>query len=194
MDQVDEQGLVVWPAAERNKQPIFEQLSRLLPEVGGLLLEIASGTGQHAVHFAKSLPHFRVQMSDADPEHLATLKGRKVASGLPNLLAPVVLDVTALSWPIETADVIYNANMVHIAPLEVAQGLFGGAGRLLKKGGLLFTYGPYMLNGAHTAESNEAFDRSLKNRDPRFGVRDLDLLRDFARPHGLTARRPIEII
>lgn len=193
MDDVDEQGFPVWPAAERNKQPILEQLQVLLPKDGGVLLEIASGTGQHALHFAAALPHYQFQASDADAVHLDTLRGKFGSSGLANLLTPLHLDVTKSPWPIQEARAIFNANMVHIAPIETAQALFFGAGRLLPFGGLLITYGPYKRAGRHTHENNERFDVSLKNRNPCWGVRDLDELAEFASLTGLFAREPIEM-
>lgn len=181
-DVVDEHGLVVWPAAERNKQPILEVLQRVLPE-RGLLLEIASGTGQHALHFAQGLGEWTIQPSDFDPEHLETLRRRVAASGNARLLSPILLDVTAPPPPLEPT-AIYCANMVHIAPWAACLGLFSVAAQLLGEGGVLVTYGPYSLHGAHTAESNDRFDQSLKERNPEWGVRDVDALEAAARGQG----------
>jgi hypothetical protein len=180
MDERDEHGLPIWPAAERNKEPIFEEIRSLVREQSGVLLEIASATGQHALHFAERLPQIDYVPSDYDEQHLETLRKRIELRGLPNLSQPLRIDVTEEKWPIERADFIYNANMVHIAPWEVALGLFRGAGKLLSKRGLLMTYGPYRIDGKHTSESNEKFDASLKSRDPRWGVRDLGELADAA--------------
>lgn len=189
-DATDEHGLPQWPAPERNKQPIADVLRRVLPE-RGLLLEVASGTGQHAVHFADALPSWTIQPSDCSPEHLATLRRRVELSGNPRLLTPIALDVTALPLPafepraLEPS-AVFCANMVHIAPWAASVGLFALAGRLLHAHGLLVTYGPYSVHGKHTAESNERFDRSLRERNPAWGVRDVDALAEVAAERGLT--------
>lgn len=185
VDDYDEQGLPLWPAAERNKQPILDQLARVLPPAGGTLLEVASGSGQHAVHFAAHLSSWTFQPTEVDPELLAILGRRCRVSGLANLLEPLRLDAAAESWPVADVGGVYCANMVHIAPWRVAEGLFTGAGRVLVSGGLLLTYGPYMLSGAHTSESNARFDASLKSRDASWGVRDLDELAGLAKKAGI---------
>lgn len=190
---MDENGLPVWPAPERNKQPILDVLLELLSGRSGTLLEIAAATGQHAHHFAPQLPAFVYQPSDYDEDHLATLRARHQHSTCSTMRAPVALDVTWDKWPLESADVIYNANMVHIAPPAVSEGLFRGAGRLLSPGGLLITYGPYRVAGEHTSESNARFDESLKSRDASWGVRDLEELRGLARANGLVSRDPLEM-
>lgn len=189
-DEVDEHGLPLWPAAERNKQVILEHMAEHLPETG-LVLEIASGTGQHALHFSRALTGLRFQPTDVDPDHLVTLTERKRASAQSNFLPPLELDVTAEDWPVSHAEVIYNANMVHIAPASVVVGLFRGAARVLKPGGLLITYGPYKIAGAHTSESNERFDASLRGRNPDWGVRDLDDLTQVSKEYGFHRRDPI---
>ncbi len=191
MDSTDSYGLTVWPAPERNKQPILEQLKTLIPSHAKRLLEISSATGQHAEHFAREMPQLEIQTSDFDAEHLVTLEARACACGLTNLLIPVHLDVTTEVWPVSDIDVIYNANMVHIAPIEAARGLFRGAGRILEPGAMMITYGPYRLNGEHTSESNAQFDASLRARDARFGVRDLAELATFGQAAGLVHRAPI---
>jgi hypothetical protein len=183
-DVVDEHGLPLWPAPERNKQPIAEVLGQVLPE-RGVLLEIASATGQHAVHFLNALPGWTIQPSDCDPEHLATLARRVALRGDERLLAPVRLDVTAPPPPPALAPTaIFCANMIHIAPWAACVGLFSTAARLLAPGGVLVTYGPYSVHGAHTAESNERFDRSLRDRNREWGVRDVDAVVEVAREHG----------
>jgi hypothetical protein len=182
-DPVDEHGLPSWPAAERNKQPILEVLERVLPE-RGKLLEVASGTGQHAHHFALGLPGWTVQPSDFDPDHLETLRRRTALIANERLLPPVALDVTA-DPPALDPTAIYCANMVHISPWSACLGLFRLADRLLPEDGLLVTYGPYSIHGVHTAESNARFDQSLRERNPEWGVRDLDSLTEVARPHRL---------
>lgn len=181
-DLVDEHGLPLWPAAERNKRPIVDQLRSVLPE-RGLLLEIASGTGQHAEFFTKELPGWTIQPSDCDPEHLETLKRRAAVVRDARLLPPVALDVTTEPPALEPT-AIYCANMVHIAPWAACVGLFEVARRLLRAGGLLVTYGPYSVRGEHTAESNVSFDQSLKERNPEWGVRDVAALEVVAREKG----------
>ncbi len=175
--------LPTWPAAERNKQPIAEVLTQLLP-TAGLVLEIASATGQHAEHFAREFPHLRWQPTDYDPEHVTTLQQRVQRAALDNLLQPLPLDVTHDDWPVQRADAIYNANMIHISPWEVSVGLFVGAAKLLAAGAPLITYGPYAFDGEHTSESNARFDESLKQRDPRWGVRDVTELQRVAEEQG----------
>lgn len=190
-DETDEHGLPLWPAAERNKQPILERLLEVVSGGGGTWFEIAAATGQHAVHFAPHFPGYSYIPSDYDEKHLATLIKRQVVAQIENLKPPVRLDVTEDVWPFEKADVIYNANMVHIAPWEVAIGLFRGAGRLLSAGKMLITYGPYKFDGRHTSESNERFDASLRGRDSAWGVRDVEDLKKLAEPVGLVCREPI---
>jgi hypothetical protein len=182
-ESLDDQGLPLWPAAERNKQPILDVLRRVLPE-RGTLLEVASGTGQHALHFASELGGFTIQPSDADPEHLETLRRRAALAENPRLLPPIELDTTR-EPPAIRPTVIYCANMVHIAPWSACLGLFELADRLLADDGLLVTYGPYSIHGEHTAESNAHFDQSLRARNPEWGVRDVDALADVARAHRL---------
>jgi SAM-dependent methyltransferase len=163
---------LTWPAPERNKGPILEVLKRVLPREG-TLLEIASGTGQHAVHFARHLPGLVVQPSDIEPANLESIRAWVREAALPNLREPLFLDVCA-DWSIERAEAVFNANMIHIAPWECALALFDGVGRVLAPGGVFVLYGPFRIHGAHTAPSNESFDRELESRDPRWGVRDID--------------------
>lgn len=172
----------LWPAAERNKEPIAALLGAVLPE-RGVLLEVASGTGQHALYFAERLPGWTIQPSDCDPEHLATLSRRVVLSRNPRLLPPVELDVTKPP-PVLEPTAMFCANMLHIAPWSACVGLFDVAARLLPRTGVLVTYGPYALDGEHTAESNARFDQSLKERNPEWGVRDVDQVRQVARGKG----------
>ncbi|MBA3455399.1 MAG: DUF938 domain-containing protein [Deltaproteobacteria bacterium] len=174
------------PATERNREAIREVLARELPETG-TVLEIASGTGQHAVAFAKALPALTWQPTDPDPTSLASIAAWRDDAGLPNLRAPALLDVTQLPWPVDQADAMVCINMVHIAPWEAALALFANAGNLLAQGSLLFLYGPYRFDGT-TAQSNEDFDRSLRSRDPRWGVRDVRDLGAAAAEHGLVMR------
>ena len=170
-------------AAQRNRDPILSVLRRVL-QAQGLVLEIASGTGEHAVHFAANLPGVTWQPTDQDAEYLSSITAHRVVAALPNLLAPLVLDVSAPAWPVEQADAIVCINMIHIAPWSAAEGLMTGAARLLPAAGVLFLYGPYTEGGRHNAPSNEAFDAYLRARNPEWGVRDLGDVRDLAVRHG----------
>jgi len=170
------------PATERNREPIREVLARVLPRTG-TVLEIAAGSGEHAVYFARAFPHLTWQPTDADPAALESIAAWRDEVALPNLAAPLALDVTQ-PWPVDHADAIVCINMVHIAPWEAALALFANAGRVLAPDALLYLYGPYRFGGA-TAPSNEAFDQSLRARDPRWGVRDVDDLTAAAAGHGL---------
>ena len=174
------------PATERNRDAIRDVLARELPEAG-TVLEIASGSGQHAVAFAQALPAITWQPTDPDRTSLASIAAWRDEAALSNLRAPLLLDVTQEPWPVEHADAIVCINMVHIAPWEAALALFAGAGRLLAPGALLYLYGPYRFDGT-TAPSNETFDHSLRSRDPRWGVRDVRELGTAATGHGLVMR------
>jgi SAM-dependent methyltransferase len=171
-------------ATQRNRDPILSVLRRVLPPQG-LVLEIASGTGEHAVHFAANLPGVTWQPSDQDADYLASIVAHRAAAKLPNLLEPLVLDVTAPAWPAPRSDAVVCINMIHIAPWQATEGLISGAGRVLRPGGVLFLYGPYKQGGRHTAPSNEAFDLDLRARNPEWGVRDLDDVSALAARHGL---------
>jgi SAM-dependent methyltransferase len=173
-----------WPAPERNKQPILEVLQRVLP-TSGSLLEIASGSGQHAAFFASALPALDYQPSDLDEANLRSIRAWVDDAALPNLRAPLTLDVCSADWGVGTLDAIYNANMIHIAPIECCEGLMRGAGRHLRVGGVLVVYGPFKLGGAHTSESNARFDLDLQARDPRWGVRDVERLQSLGEAAGL---------
>ena len=171
-------------AAERNAEPILAVLRERLPP-GGRVLEIASGTGQHAVHFAQALSELSWQPSDTEGEALSTIRTRVGRAELPNLAAPVELDVRAPDWPVTAADAIVCANLLHISPWEATEGLVAGAGRLLPSGGLLMVYGPFRRDGQHTAESNARFDAQLRARDDRWGIRDIKEVAECAAAHGL---------
>ena len=176
-----------WPAPERNKRPILEVLTRVLPE-RGTLLEIASGTGQHAAFMAAELPAWTWIPSDLDPAHVASIDAYRSETGLPNLASARVLDVCESTWNVPELDAVFSANMIHIAPFACCEGLFKGAARHLRRGGQLIMYGPMKLDGQHTAPSNEAFDADLRARDPRWGVRDLVELAALGGKLGLTLR------
>jgi SAM-dependent methyltransferase len=160
------------PAAARNREPILDVLRAHLP-ASGTALEIASGSGEHAVAFAAAFPTLVWQPSDPDPANRASIAAWIAAEGTPNLLPPIDLDATAEIWPLATADAVVCINMIHIAPWAACLGLLRGAARLLAPGGLLYLYGPFKRDGMHTAPLNEAFDESLRARDPAWGVRDL---------------------
>jgi SAM-dependent methyltransferase len=171
------------PATARNRDPILAVLRRVLP-ARGTVLEVASGTGEHAVHFAAALPGLTWQPSDPDPQARRSIAAWREASGLPNVLPPLPLDVAGPDWPAMQADAIVCINMIHIAPWRAAEGLVAGAARVLPPRGVLFLYGPYKEGGRHTAPSNEAFDADLRARDPEWGVRDLDDVKVLAARHG----------
>lgn len=164
------------PAAARNRDPIREVFLAHMPQAGAIL-EIGSGTGEHAVHLAAALPEVRWFPGDPDADARASIAAWIRHSGLPNVAAPHALDVSNDGWESAVTEAIagvVSINMIHIAPIEAARGLIAGAGRLLKSEGRLFLYGPFSRNGAHTAPSNAEFDANLKSRDPRWGVRDLE--------------------
>jgi len=171
-----------YPHVARNRAAILDVLRRVLPQ-RGLVLEIASGSGEHAAYFAKELPALAWQPTDADPQALASIAAHGTAGGAANLLAPLHLDVTAEHWPVERADAAMCNNMIHIAPWKVSEGLLAGAQRTLPAGGVLYLYGPYKVDGRHTAPSNQEFDASLRARNPAWGIRDLADVVDLAKRH-----------
>jgi hypothetical protein len=185
------------PAAQRNRGPILEVLARLWPDMPGtprrLVLEIASGTGEHAVHFAGHLPHVDWQPSDLGADAIASVSAWRDEAGLANLRAPVELDVRAPQWPLDRASDLFCANMIHIAPWSCTLGLVAGATRLLDRGGLLVLYGPFAIDGQHTAPSNAAFDADLRRRDPSWGVRDLAEVSAVADAAGFTLRERVSM-
>jgi SAM-dependent methyltransferase len=172
------------PAVSRNRDPILAVLRRVLP-AHGTVLEIASGTGEHAVYFAAALPHLTWQPTDPDADARASIAAYREAAQLPNLKPVLALDACAPAWPVTHADAIVSINMIHIAPWSAAEGLMAGAGRLLAPGGVLYLYGPFKENGVHTAPSNAAFDASLRTRDPEWGVRDVGEVAALAQRNGL---------
>ena len=180
------------PYVVRNREPILDVLRRLLP-AHGLILEIASGSGEHAAFFAKALPALVWQPSDPDAQALASIASHRAAAGAANLLAPLQLDVTAARWPLERADAILCNNMIHITPWSVSEGLMAGAQRTLSPGGILYLYGPYKIDGRHTAPSNEEFDLSLRARNPEWGIRDLADVTELAGRHGLVLAETIQM-
>ncbi len=172
-------------AAERNKQPIAEQLQRLL-DPRSRVLEIASGTGQHVLHFAAALPHSTWQPTDRDAADLAQIDARRAAGAVSNVLPAAQLDVLQTPWAVaQDFDALVCINMIHISPWETTPALFVGAARHLRAGaGIVVLYGPYREGGRHTAPSNEEFERWLQSKDPRFGVRNLEDVDAVAHEHG----------
>jgi hypothetical protein len=179
-------------ATQRNREPILGVLTRVLP-AEGLVLEVASGTGEHACFFAGKLPRIVWQPSDVDEGNRASIAAWRDDAALANLRAPIALDAAAGDWPVEGADAIVNINMIHIAPWQVCEGLMRGAARTLSAGAPLYLYGPFRRDGHHTAPSNEAFDRGLQAQDPRWGVCDLDEVVAAARAAGLALGELVEM-
>ncbi len=160
------------PAAQRNREPIRAVLAGVLPELG-LALEIASGSGEHSIYFARHFPRLDWQPSDPERDNRASIDAWRAAEGLANLRAALDLDVAAEPWPIAQADAVLCINMIHIAPWAATAALLRGAARLLPAGAPLCLYGPYKRDGAHTAPSNAEFDASLRARNPDWGLRDM---------------------
>ena len=183
------------PATARNRGPILDVLKRALPK-NAKVLEIASGAGEHAVHFAKAMPGLDWQPSDPTPEARDSITSWIAHEGLLNVRAPIAIDVRDKSWGVEERapfDAVVSINMIHIAPWSAALGLVTGAARLLRDGGILFLYGPFMRDGRHTAPSNAEFDISLKARDPNWGVRDVADVEAAAAEHRLHIRETVEM-
>jgi hypothetical protein len=178
------------PATERNREAIVAVLRDVLP-ASGIVLEIASGTGEHIVHFASAFPLLSWQPSDYDAAGLASIAAWSAESGLSNILPPVQIDASAPDWSVTNADAILCINMIHIAPWEAAQGLFAAARRLLCAAAPLYLYGPYREAAVPTAESNEAFDASLKSRNPAWGLRRVEDVAALAADHGFALDRRI---
>ena len=180
------------PHVARNREPILAVLRRVLPSEG-LILEVASGSGEHAAYFAKSLPALTWQPADCDPQARASIAAHRAAANLPNLLAPLDLDVTLRAWPVARADALLCINMIHIAPWAAAQGLIAGARRVLPVGGVVYLYGPYRIEGRHTAASNHDFDAWLRSQNSAWGVRDLGEVVDLAADHGFVLTETVSM-
>lgn len=180
------------PAAARNRQPILDVLQPRLPSQG-LVLEIASGTGEHIVHYAAARPELTFQPSDPDVDARASVDDWVRTLGLANVRPALEIDVTARTWPVERADAVLCCNMIHIAPWEAAVGLVAGAARVLSPGGLFYLYGPYRQGGRHTAPSNEAFDADLKRRNPAWGVRDIEAVIDLTGAQGFSTPEIVQM-
>jgi SAM-dependent methyltransferase len=173
-------------ACERNKKPILEILRGALARRRHVV-EIGAGTGQHAVHFAGKLPQLEWQPTDRS-EYLPGIAARVAAEGPANLHAPIELDVMQADWPSLDADAVYSANTLHIMSWPEVEAFFSGVGRILQRGGVLVVYGPFRYGGSFTSESNAAFDRSLRVRDPASGIRDFEAVNALAEAQGLELR------
>lgn len=188
------------PATERNRDPILAVLARVLAPrdrstgLGGDVLEIASGTGQHVAFFAAKMPALTFQPSDPDPAHRASIAAWAAEAALDNLRPPLALDVTVEPWPIaHPVGAILCINMIHISPWASTLALMRGAARWLAPGAPLYLYGPYMRDGRHTAPSNAAFDADLRGRDPRWGVRALETVSEVAKANGFALAEVVEM-
>ena len=178
------------PAAARNRDPIAAVLAEELPPAG-LVLEVASGTGEHAVHFARAFPALAWQPSDPDLAARQSIEAWRIDEGLANLRPPLDLDAASPAWPTERADAVLCINMVHISPVRATEGLLAGAARLLPAGAPLILYGPYLEDDVPTAASNLEFDASLKGRDPAWGLRSVTWLDGLAARHGFVRSRRV---
>lgn len=200
------------PAALRNREPISDVLENWLPACGKVL-EIASGTGEHSVYFAQRFPALDWQPSDIHPDALTSIEAWREASGLRNMLPPLVIDAASGKWVIDQADAILsvkmksdncddqkskensgfdavlNLNMVHISPWSAALGLLAGAASVLKSGGALILYGPWLQRGVETAPSNLEFDRQLRQRDPAWGLRQVEDFEAAAGARGFSLKQ-----
>lgn len=170
-------------ACERNRDPILASLKEVLADKTRVL-EIGSGTGQHAVHFAKHFPHLIWQTSDLPENHPSIIAWQEEAQ-LPNVRPPIVLDVQQPDWPVGSYDAVFTANTCHIMAWPEVRAMFAGIGRLLSPGGVLCVYGPFNYGGRFTSESNARFDANLKQHAPHMGIRDIEAIDQLAKDHGL---------
>ncbi|WP_374545527.1 DUF938 domain-containing protein [Rhodoblastus sp.] len=180
------------PAVARNREPIVEILRGFLP-AKGVVLEIASGSGEHVAHFAGAFPGLTFQPSDPDPAARASIDAWTAASGLPNIKPAVALDAARPPWPLSWADAILCINMIHISPWAATEGLFHQAYELLQPGAPLYVYGAFLRAGVETAESNLAFDGWLRGQNAEWGLRDLDAVTAVARENEFSAPKVIEM-
>ncbi|WP_136069345.1 DUF938 domain-containing protein [Modicisalibacter radicis] len=180
------------PSVARNREPILEVLVTAL-DGAKQVLEIASGSGEHAVHFAAALPEVQWRPSDPEPQARASIAAWRDAAELDNLASPVELNVLERPWTVPDFDALVAINMLHIAPWEATEALLGEAGARLPDGGALFLYAPFLRDGVPTAPSNAAFDADLRRRDPSWGIRSLEAIRTLARANGLSIERIVEM-
>ena len=190
---VEADGRLDAAAFHRNHEPIWAVLEKFLARKSGDVVEAGSGTGQHVVHFATRAPDITWWPSDLNERHLKSIEAWRTHAGLPNIRPPLQIDLTDPAWCPEMHDgsgptellAVFCANVIHIAPWRVAEGLFAGAARYLRSDGRLFLYGPFKREGKHTALSNAVFDTSLREQDPEWGVRDIADLEKLAEAGGL---------
>lgn len=180
------------PATLRNRDAIADVLAEVLPS-GGTVLEIASGTGEHIVHFSQRFPHLVWQPSDYSDLSLPSIAAWVAEAGVTNVWPAVQLDASAAGWPVQSANAILCINMIHISPWSATEGLMAGAGHLLPAGAPLYLYGPFLRDEVETAPSNLDFDRSLKDRDPQWGLRNLAAVSALAVQHGLSLERVMDM-
>ena len=185
-------GRLLSPSGERNKGPVADVLKQVLPD-RGLVLEISSGTGQHVIHFAREMPYLTWQPSERDEQCLESIAQWLAAEKPANVLVLSYLDVCDQPWPIASAAAVVCLNMIHIAPWAAGIALIRGASEILRIGGTLFLYGPFRRGGEHTSPSNEAFDLQLRNRNPAWGVRNLEDVAGYAAEHGFGPPRIYEM-
>ena len=198
---VEPDGRLDAPAFHRNHQAIRAILQKFLAGKSGDVVEAGSGTGQHVVDFARHLPGITWWPSDLNEQHLKSIGAWRAHAGLPNIRPPLRIDFSDPTWCAEMHDgsgpgkllAVFCANVIHIAPWRVAEGLFAGAGRYLQPDGRLFLYGPFKRDGEHTAISNAVFDSSLRDRDPEWGVRDVEDLEKLAAAAGLQLAETAEM-
>lgn len=180
------------PPSERNKGPILDVLSRVLPK-RGVVLEIASGTGQHVVHFATALPGLTWQPSDPDPELLESIALRVREAQLANINSPIELDVTRHPWPLQAADAIVCINMIHVAPWSATLALLESSRALLPTGHVLFLYGPYRRLGRYSSKNDEQFDADLRAQNPDWALRDLEAVSEAAASSGFVLAEIVDM-
>jgi SAM-dependent methyltransferase len=186
-------------AADRNKEPICEILKNYIPNVAAKkgsspvdCLEVSSGSGQHVSYFSEHFPETKWQPSEYDQSVFDSIKAYTIDSGSTNVLEPIVIDASNPDqWPVDGRkfDIVYNANLIHISPPACTPGLFKGSGSVLRPGGILITYGPYAQGGILTPESNQRFDAMLKQRDPQWGIKDIEDLKKIASEAGLSLEK-----
>lgn len=181
------------PSTARNRIPIFNVLHPRLP-ADGMVLEIASGAGEHITGLAKqSAPSLVFQPTDPDSDARRSVDAWTRELGLTNVRPAIDLDASTSDWPIKHADVVFCINMIHISPWSATEGLFRGAAKIVPTGGVLFTYGPYRRGGAHTSAGNQSFDADLRSRNPEWGIRDLEEITELATQSGFKEPEVVEM-
>ena len=189
---INEDKRLFFPAVSRNRDAIRTVFLDIAPQTGEIL-ELACGSGEHAVHIAAALPGVIWHPTDLDSDNMASIDAHATVSGLTNVRPASKLDVRDPDWPFQGMTGIFNANMIHISPWDCTIGLMAGAGRALTKNGFLFMYGPYKRGNAHTAPSNQSFDESLQSQNPQWGVRNLEDVSGEAEKNGMILEKIIEM-